>query len=299
MRWYTRRVLTEESAPAPRAQAEPYDRSYFEQGCGRPYHRDEFWLGWFGRIADRIVKEIAPTTAMDAGCAMGFLVEALRDRGVDASGIDISEYALSQVREDIKPYCVRGSLTEEFPRQYSLVVCVEVLEHLPPDQAELAAANICRHTDDLLFSSTSTDFKEATHINVRPPEYWAELFARQGFYRDVDYDASYVAPWAVRFRRGRDPIPRQFAGYERLVARLREETQSLRDLAAEHRGRLTQQEAELENLRGRVERAEAMNRNLSTRVARRLAPAASKAFPRQSRRGSFLRWIVSKVVPAP
>lgn len=28
----------------------------------------------------------------------------------------------------------------------------------------------------------------ASHINVQPPEYWAQLFARQGFFRDVDFD---------------------------------------------------------------------------------------------------------------
>ena len=66
-----------------------------------------------------------------------YLVAALRDRGVEAYGVDISEYAISKVREDIKPYCCVGSLTESLPKQlpetYDLVVTIEVLEHLSID----------------------------------------------------------------------------------------------------------------------------------------------------------------------
>ena len=65
-----------------------YDAWYFRHCCGRPYERSPEWLEFFGRIADRIVADIGPRTVMDVGCAMGFLVEALRDRGVEAFGID-------------------------------------------------------------------------------------------------------------------------------------------------------------------------------------------------------------------
>src|SRR5437870_2310975 len=226
--------------------SEPYDRTYFAEGCGRPYQRDEYWLSWFGRIADRIVREIGPASVLDAGCAMGMLVEALRDRGVEAFGLDVSDFALSQVRDDIKPYCWRGSITDPLPRRYDLILCVEVLEHLQPDDAERAAANLTQHSDDLLFSSTSEDFKEATHVNVREPEYWVEMFARHDFYRDVDYDAAYLAGWAIRLRRRRDPAARQVANYERLITRLRNENRSLRELAGEHRGRIADQERQVD-----------------------------------------------------
>lgn len=218
--------------------SQQYDRYYFAEGCGRPYQRDDHWLGWFGHIADRIVADIAPRTFLDAGCAMGFLVEALRDRGVEAYGLDVSPYAIGQVREDIKPFCQVASITEPFDRRYDLIACIEVVEHLPPAEGERAVANLCAHTDDILFSSTPDDFTEATHVNVRPPEYWGEMFARSGFYRDVDYDPEYVARWGLRLRRLFDPLARQAGSYERLIARLRSENQALRDLAAEQRKRI-------------------------------------------------------------
>src|SRR5688572_27008446 len=175
-----------------------YDAFYYAHSCGdRPYERQEHWLNFFAAVADHVVAAIAPQTVLDAGCAMGFLVEALRDRGVEAFGIDISEYAIGRVREDVRPYCAVASVSEPFPRRrYDLIACIEVLEHLPPREGEQAVANLCRHADDVLFSSTPNDHKEATHVNVQPPEYWAELFAREGFYRDVEFDATFISPWA-------------------------------------------------------------------------------------------------------
>lgn len=212
-----------------------YDAHYYAHNCGAPYERSEQWLRFFGAIADRIVQEIAPRTVLDAGCAMGFLVEALRDRGVEAYGLDISEYAIQQVRPDMRPYCWVGSVTDPLPRRYDLIVCIEVLEHLPPEQAEEAVANLCRHADDILFSSTPWDRDEATHRNVQPPEYWAELFARQGFLRDLDFDASFVTAWAVRFRKRRQPVARIVAAYERHLWQLREGGRKERESNAEER----------------------------------------------------------------
>ena len=178
-----------------------YDAYYFEHCCGVPYGRDEHWLRFFGRIADLIVSDLAPETVLDAGCAMGILVEALRDRGVDAWGIDVSDYALERVREDIKPYCRHASVTEPLELRYDLIVCVEVLEHLSREDALTALDNFAAHTDSLLFSSSPLDFKEPTHVNVQPPEWWAEQLARRGLVHDLEFDAAAVTEWAGLYRR--------------------------------------------------------------------------------------------------
>lgn len=229
-------------------RAHPFDAYYFAHGCGRPYQRDEEWLKFFGTIAERIVSGIQPSMVLDTGCAMGFLVEALRERGVEAFGIDISEYAIENVVQDIRPYCWVGSVTEAFPKRYDLIVCIEVLEHMKPPEAERALENICRHTDDVLFSSTPFDYKEATHFNVQPPEHWAELFARQGFLRDVDYDASYINAWATRFRRNNEPTARVVRNYERRFWLLWKEVVDLRELTSEMRDQLAVNEESIKTL---------------------------------------------------
>ncbi|HEY7850911.1 MAG TPA: class I SAM-dependent methyltransferase, partial [Ktedonobacterales bacterium] len=209
----------------------PYDETYYRVGCGVPYERSEHWLAFFGKMADAIVREINPASVLDAGCAMGFLVEALRQRGVEAYGVDISEYAIAQVADEIKPYCWVGSLTEPLPRRYDLVVTIETLEHLHASDIPSAIQNLCAATDDILFSSTPDDRSEPTHFSVQPPEVWASLFAARGFWHDVEFDPTFVTPWAMRYRQTGDPAHRALIPLERALWSLRRENSSLRDLA--------------------------------------------------------------------
>jgi len=218
-----------------------FDEYYFQHGCGQPYERTDAWLNFFGGIAEAIVRTIQPHAVLDAGCAMGFLVEGLRARGVEAWGVDIAEYAIQHVHPDVRPFCSLGSVTEPFKRRYDLIVCIEVLEHMSAREAEQAIENFCAHTDDVLFSSTPFDYKEATHFNVQPPEYWAELFARNGFFRDVDFDASFITDWAMRFQRHNEPVHRIVRDYERRYWLLHKENQDLRKLVQEMRSELASQ----------------------------------------------------------
>ena len=192
--------------------ADAYDANYYRTGCGpRSYEHNDFWLSIFGAIADAIIAHLNPHTVFDAGCAMGFLVESLRDRHIDAHGADISEFAISKVRDDIRPYCRVASLTNPIEGHYDLVACIEVLEHLTPDEATRAIANLAAATDTILFSSTPSDFTEPTHINVHPPIGWIEQFAAVGFVPDLAFDAGFVAPHAMLLRRKPEPLPHEVA----------------------------------------------------------------------------------------
>lgn len=276
-----------------------YDAYYFATGCGRPYARDEEWFRLFGSIADCIMKDIQPSIVLDVGCAMGFLVEALRKREAEAFGVDISEYAIQKVHPDIRSYCWVGSATDPFPRKYDLIVCIEILEHLPHHEAERAVENLCRHSDDILFSSTPLDYKEATHCNVQPPEYWAELFARQGFFRDVDFNASFITPWAARFRKTRGPVARVVAAYERRLWRLLQENQGRRELNIKQRNELAEKEQALRALKGEVQeltvhvsnwemRWEELERSIAWSLLRRLQNLRGRVFPPGSKRNQLL-----------
>jgi SAM-dependent methyltransferase len=222
-----------------------FDAYYYAHGCGEPYQRSPAWLALFNAIAERIALDIQPASVLDAGCAIGLLVECLRQRSVAAWGIDISEYAIQNVPAEIRPYCQVASAAETLERDYDLIVSIEVLEHMAPQEAQAAIANFCQHSDDILFSSTPFDYQEASHFNVQPPEAWAELFARHGFYRDVDFDASFITPWAARFRKSQEPIQRIVRNYERRYWLLWKENTDLRKLSLEMRDQLAKGEEDL------------------------------------------------------
>ena len=181
----------------------PYGPEYYASHCGPiPYDRShDQWERFFGKIADDLIRLFRPIRVFDAGCAHGFLVEALWDRGVEAWGRDISKFAISQVRPDVRRYCSVGSLTEKIEGHYDLVVCIEVLEHMSEAEVVQAVANITAVTDRIVFSSSPTDFDEPTHVNVNPAIYWLRLFAARGFAPLPTVTVPSITPYALVFER--------------------------------------------------------------------------------------------------
>ncbi len=188
--------------------ASDFDEAYFRSRCGpTPYRKGETsWERYFADVADNVVRSFSPTAVFDAGCGVGFLVEALWDRGVEAHGRDISDYAISMVRRDAREYCRVGSVAEPIEGTFDLAVCVDVLEHLDAEDADRAIEQLTAVADRVLFSSTPNDVGEPTHRTVRPPTYWLRRFARRGFAPVLGYDATYVSPQAVLFERSGTPV---------------------------------------------------------------------------------------------
>ncbi len=224
--------------------AELYDAEYYATSLGpAAYRRDDRWLAFFGAVAREIVRSLAPRTVFDAGCAMGMLVESLWDLGVEAAGMDISSYAISQVRPDMRPHCSVGSVADALPGRYDLVTCIEVLEHVEPEIADLAVARLTAAADTVLFSSTPTDFAEPTHVNVRPPIAWIRSFAAHGFRPDLRFDATFLSPQAMLFRRGLghddDDVAELFAYHVLIRSALIEREQRIGKLQADHAAELS------------------------------------------------------------
>lgn len=191
---------------------------YYEKNGGGNYMDENLWRPFFESVAEQIIKIWNPRKVLDAGCAKGYLVEALRDKGVDAYGIDISEYAINHVREDLKPFCCVQSVTESlpstFPEEYDLITCIEVLEHLYPETAVKAIENLCSYTNRIVFSSTPEDIEDQTHVNVQLPEYWARIYAENSFYKSVFQQMGWLSPWAALYEK-RNDISNVVNEYER------------------------------------------------------------------------------------
>jgi hypothetical protein len=208
-----------------------FNQSYYAHDCGTPYERSDEWIALFRMFAQHIVRELHPRSTLDAGCAIGMLVEQLHDLGVDAYGIDISEYAISQIPDALRDRCRVGSLADPIDGRFDLVTCIEVVEHMVPEDARKAIGNMCAVTDRVLFSSSPLDYAEATHVNVRPPEAWAADFAEHGFFRNLDLDASFLTPWAVVFERQSNDPRDIVRAYERVQVRMDTEIRQLRESA--------------------------------------------------------------------
>jgi SAM-dependent methyltransferase len=231
------------SAPDAGAPSKPeklYGEAYYAHywGGGGPYERNEQWLTFFGQVADGLIRDFHPTTSLDAGCALGFLVEQLQKKGVQANGFDISEFAISEVDKSIADRVKVASLTDPIEGHYDMITCIEVLEHLPPDQADAAVANLCSATDLIVMSSTPGDYGEPTHLNVLQPEEWAVKFAQNGFIRDLDRDLSYLSRWTAVYVRREEMQIETVRRYDRGWWRLRREAGEVRESLLAAQGQL-------------------------------------------------------------
>src|SRR5579872_1562736 len=217
---------------ARKSTSDQYDAAYYESHLGGiPYDRScPHWLEFFGKLADEIVARVKPKRVLDVGCAKGFLVECLRDRGVEAFGFDVSEHAISQVRPDIARFCWVGSVTDPIQQNYDLITCIEVLEHVPYPEAQVAVEQITSHAGSVLFSSTHDDFNEPTHENVQPLINWLTLFSEFSFGPDFDFDISFSIPHASLLTRCVEPPSQQVL---RLCARDKNRALALSRLSVE------------------------------------------------------------------
>jgi SAM-dependent methyltransferase len=142
------------SAPDGALAGELYDGAYF--GAGRNPASREGRSGYerYDRKSSRA--EVAAFLAwrhfpaertLDVGCAFGFVVEALRELGVKAYGVDFSKYAVEHAAAPARDFVQYGDLLAGLPfrdGEFDLVTAFEVLEHLPPASVPAAVRELRR-----------------------------------------------------------------------------------------------------------------------------------------------------------
>jgi SAM-dependent methyltransferase len=122
-------------------------------------------------------------SAVDVGCGVGPWLAVLQSIGIDDYlGIDGGYVDRGKLR--IAPTRFQAAdLTQpmRLGRKFDLVLCLEVAEHLPAAVAPTLVQSLCAFGDVVLFSAAIPLQLGIHHINLRWPDYWAELFARQSF----------------------------------------------------------------------------------------------------------------------
>jgi SAM-dependent methyltransferase len=95
--------------------------------------------------------------SLDVGCATGFLVEALRERGLDAWGCDASAYAVEHAAPGAAGRVSLGDPSQRLPYsdgEFELVSALEILEHLPPAAVPGALRELRRVCSGICYVTT-------------------------------------------------------------------------------------------------------------------------------------------------
>ena len=168
-----------------------YDEKYYEK---KGYTLEKQYAT-FSELAGHLKRRFNPKSVLDVGCSIGVLVKAFRDLGMDAYGVDYSEYALSHAPEDVKARLKRVAVDKEkLPFKdgsFDLVTMLELLEHLQDHRHLIGEVSRVMKKGGTVFVTTPFDLspEEPSHINIHPRKFWIKEFESFGFEyaRDVTY----------------------------------------------------------------------------------------------------------------
>lgn len=151
-------------------------RGYRQEGNG-----DGGYLPWNSArefcVANRV------TSAIDVGCAKGFLVAELLDAGIDAVGYDVSAYALSFATG--LP-CYQTDIRQGVPRTAEAIFALGVLLYLEEAELPRTLAGLRRRATRFLLLSSyyegdEQDVPDPLRRITRPHTWWRRMLADSGF----------------------------------------------------------------------------------------------------------------------
>lgn len=163
--------------------SQAYDKEFFDTGAGTRelgldirYCFEEVYPT-FQILARCLKKQFNPSKVLDIGCAMGFLVKALKDLGVEAWGVDVSRYAIDNAPADIHPNLYQIDLTKDklpFPDQcFDLVTFLGTIEYLPDHRHAIAETRrVLRDKGFLYLETLREEVNDGLRTNVHGREFW-------------------------------------------------------------------------------------------------------------------------------
>ena len=178
--------------------AEWYDQDYFDNGLKSNWDKGFTW-GRFGELFTNTAAFLNDvfrdaSSYLDAGCAKGYLVRALREQGKDCWGFDHSRCAIEHAEESIRPFLFNAGFDEvSFGRRFDVLTAFSILETLTESQAlaflsrarewttHAIVAVIPTFESEEAFRSYNATDRDLSHVTMKSRAWWHELFLRAGW----------------------------------------------------------------------------------------------------------------------
>jgi ubiquinone/menaquinone biosynthesis C-methylase UbiE len=169
---------------------EEYDTSYFDGDLvenphpagyskyGRWFRYDgenslgEYWKDYANKLLTS--QAIQGKKVLELGCAYGFIVEDLRNMGVDAYGIDFSKYALGKASPEVKPYLIEGDIRTILSgyknKEFDLVFGITILQCLKDTEITPLMTEVKRIGKKAYFIEAETS--NPNYYNLKSTDTW-------------------------------------------------------------------------------------------------------------------------------
>jgi cyclopropane fatty-acyl-phospholipid synthase-like methyltransferase len=158
-----------------------YEDKYFAK------RHEEEWKKDAKKVSDLLNENFQPDSVIDFGCGIGLKLHFLKQEyDVEVKGIDGSQGAIDNTileLEEIEKYDLRNYYNTN--KSYDLVMCFEVLEHIPEKFSDNLVQTISEAGNTAVITAAPPGQGGKHHVNEKPRDYWLEKFSKQG----MDYDS--------------------------------------------------------------------------------------------------------------
>ena len=178
-----------------------YDADYFENGLKSNWSQGYSWSlfkGLFNETAGYLIKMFPEAQSfLDVGCAKGFLVQALREKGMEAFGFDHSSWAITHAEPAVRDYLCLTSVDDvEYDRKFDVLIVFSLFETLTLTQIEGFLPRARSWTNQALIACIPTVPESATpytpahdqdmsHITMKTRGWWNARFIEAGWHQDA------------------------------------------------------------------------------------------------------------------
>lgn len=181
-----------------------YDEDYYERGveCGISGYSNYRWLPELTipmamTIIDTL--SISPRQSiLDFGCAKGYVVKALRMLRRDATGVDISPYAIEQSDPGVAGHVhlIESLDTWRDTRTFDFALAKDVLEHVPHEAIHEVVGGLASRARCVMAVVPLGDGeryiidayeRDVTHVIREPAQWWADRFGEHFGHVDWTY----------------------------------------------------------------------------------------------------------------
>lgn len=200
----SKRPISERAAKVTAADREisrRFDKDYFDgsrmHGYGGFTYHPRFWQDTVKRFRD-YYNLADDASLLDIGCAKGFMLHDFKELmpNMTVAGIDISEYAIENSLESVKPYLQVGNARElSFEDDsFDLVTAINTVHNLPLEECKQALREIERvsraHSFIVVDAYRTPEEKQrledwvVTCMTYMHVDDWKELFNEVGYTGD-------------------------------------------------------------------------------------------------------------------